>query len=197
MCNHEDRGPGKPHVPSRRQWTLGSVPRSVLAVCALLLCAALETAGTAAPPVIPSPDQVFTRDTNVSPANVLRPPKSTVTTRLDIPDVVPLTKRTLLIAGPARNLPPNVAADFFDKVEARDHGIRTRRSWTPSGFTWQASALHYHPLYFQDVHLERYGMSFGIAQPAISTAHAFGQFLALPAMMILHHPFQRTYPLGY
>ncbi|MCP4193795.1 MAG: hypothetical protein GY768_24565, partial [Planctomycetaceae bacterium] len=37
----------------------------------------------------------------------------------------------------------------------------TPRQWTPSTMTWKASNLCHHPLYFEDVNLERYGHTRG------------------------------------
>ncbi len=72
------------------------------------------------------------------------------------------------------------------------------RHWAPSTFTWKASALCHKPLYFEDVHLERYGHSWGpLLQPFVSGAHFFGSVLALPYTAGMYPPHECMYPLGY
>jgi hypothetical protein len=79
-----------------------------------------------------------------------------------------------------------------------EHGDYRPRSWVPSTFVWKASALCHKPTYFEDVHLERYGHSFGpIVQPVVSAGHFFGTFPVLPYKMGLTPPNECLYTLGY
>ena len=72
------------------------------------------------------------------------------------------------------------------------------RAWLPTTFTWKASGLCHKPLYFEDVHLERYGHSWGpLAQPVLSGAHFFLTFPILPYKMGLYPPRECIYTLGY
>jgi len=72
------------------------------------------------------------------------------------------------------------------------------RAWAPTTFTWKASGLCHKPLYFQDVHLERYGHSWGpYLQPVFSGAHFFLSVPALPYSMGLYPPGECMYSLGY
>ena len=72
------------------------------------------------------------------------------------------------------------------------------RNWTPSTFTWTASALCHKPLYFEEVQLERYGHTAGpFKQPIISGAHFFLNIAALPYKMAINPPMECQYPLGY
>lgn len=72
------------------------------------------------------------------------------------------------------------------------------RSWTPSTYVWKASAACHKPLYFEDVHLERYGHSVSpILQPFASSAHFFGTLPILPYKMGVHPPTECIYTLGY
>ena len=58
------------------------------------------------------------------------------------------------------------------------------RQWAPTTFMWQASGLCHKPAYFEDVHLERYGHSWGpYVQPLMSGAHFFLNVPILPYKM--------------
>ncbi len=54
-------------------------------------------------------------------------------------------------------------------------------SWTP----W---TICFRPLYFEEIGLERYGASWGVAQPAVSGAHFFGRVVAMPYKMWVRCP---------
>ncbi len=75
---------------------------------------------------------------------------------------------------------------------------RMQEGWAPMTFTWKASALCHKPLYFEDVHLERYGHSCGpYLQPVVSGAHFFLTVPILPYKMGLYPPHECIYSLGY
>lgn len=71
----------------------------------------------------------------------------------------------------------------------------------PSGdkvFAWVAPNIHYQPLYFQNVALERYGQTCGgLKQSAASGFHFFTSFCRLPIAVIVDRPHSCEYPLGY
>lgn len=70
--------------------------------------------------------------------------------------------------------------------------------WIPTTFTWKASALCHKPLYFEEVHLERYGQPWGpLLQPVMSGAHFFLSVPVLPYRMGLYPPSECIYTLGY
>jgi hypothetical protein len=72
------------------------------------------------------------------------------------------------------------------------------RNWPELTFMWKASALCHKPLYFEDVHLERYGHSWGWhLQPFVSGAHFFTTLPILPYKMGLETPNECVYSLGY
>jgi hypothetical protein len=72
------------------------------------------------------------------------------------------------------------------------------RQWAPTTFMWQASGLCHKPAYFEDVHLERYGHSWGpYVQPLMSGAHFFLNVPVLPYKMGLYPPNECIYTLGY
>ena len=72
------------------------------------------------------------------------------------------------------------------------------RNFTESIYTWEASNLHYNPLYFEDPNLERYGNSRrDLVQPFVSMGRFTGQLLALPYQMSIDPVRKEVYPLGY
>jgi len=72
------------------------------------------------------------------------------------------------------------------------------RTWATTDFHWQASGLCHKPAYFEDVHLERYGHSWGpYVQPVMSGAHFFLNVPILPYKMGLYPPGECVYTLGY
>jgi len=76
--------------------------------------------------------------------------------------------------------------------------LEVPRPWCPLTFTWKASGLCHKPLYFEQVHLERYGHSWGpYLQPFVSGAHFFLTVPILPYKMGLYPPGECMYTLGY
>ena len=74
----------------------------------------------------------------------------------------------------------------------------TPRSMPSSVFAWKASNVHYNPLYFEDVPLERYGHTYGdCVQPFVSVGKFGVQLIGLPYQMALDPPCKEVYPLGY
>jgi hypothetical protein len=72
------------------------------------------------------------------------------------------------------------------------------RSWRPLTYTWTASALCHKPLYFEDVHLERYGHMLGPwVQPIVSHARFFATVPILPYEMGIELPNECMYTLGH
>lgn len=70
---------------------------------------------------------------------------------------------------------------------------------TPLLLQWQPSNLWYHPLYFEDAPLERYGHTYSplICQTVASTGRFVGQAVMLPYNATLRCPESREYPLGW
>ncbi len=72
------------------------------------------------------------------------------------------------------------------------------RNFSATCFTWKASGTCHKPLYFEDVHLERYGHSWNpVLQPFMSAAHFFVSVPLLPYKMGLTPPNECMYTLGY
>jgi len=97
---------------------------------------------------------------------------------------------------------PQIAADGRVLEMPREcplHGGEyVPRQWGRMAFAWKASGLCHKPLYFEDVHLERYGHSWGpYLQPLISGGHFFLTVPILPYKMGLYPPEECIYTLGY
>lgn len=72
------------------------------------------------------------------------------------------------------------------------------RNWPQVIYMWKASALCHKPLYFEQVHLERYGHSWGpCLDPVVAGVHFFGTIPALPYCMGLKSPCECVYTLGH
>lgn len=66
-------------------------------------------------------------------------------------------------------------------------------------FCWCAPNIHYQPLWFEDVPLERYGQTYcdSRIQTAASAAHFFLSTLTLPYNAVVDPYYECDYPLGY
>jgi hypothetical protein len=65
-------------------------------------------------------------------------------------------------------------------------------------YTWSAPAFYHHPLYFEQVNLERYGQGPHHAiQPLYSAAHFFATIPKLPYHVAAAPPSERVYTLGH
>lgn len=72
------------------------------------------------------------------------------------------------------------------------------RAFPDRVFAWEASNLHYNPLYFEDTDLERYGHTYPfLIQPFASVGQFGAQLVGLPYQMTIDPVHERIYPLGY
>jgi hypothetical protein len=98
---------------------------------------------------------------------------------------------------PAGELPANRFPSSSDEAPIVYGAGRASRGWAVSEYNWEATAMFHQPLYFEEVNLERYGYTHGIAQPAIS----YGQFLvnviAMPYKVMAEPPREEVYTLGH
>lgn len=97
----------------------------------------------------------------------------------------------------AGDLPGSPATARFAELGEVRHGRGTSRPWPSSCYGWEAPIVCYRPLYFEQVNLERYGYSCGVAQPLVSAAHFFGTIPALPYLMAAQPCGQCVYALGH
>jgi hypothetical protein len=98
------------------------------------------------------------------------------------------------------DLAPREAGEFPFECRFGDErqALNAGRSWSQTCYTWKASGLCHKPLYFEQVHMERYGHSWGpVLDPVISGAHFFASVPLLPYHMGLEPPCECIYPLGH
>lgn len=85
--------------------------------------------------------------------------------------------------------------DFYSKL---DNGEYVSRVAPRTVLQWEPTNLWYHPLYFEDPGLERYGHTQRpLLQPLVSSGRFFGQVAMLPYQMTLHPPSSKEFALGY
>ena len=82
-------------------------------------------------------------------------------------------------------------------LEAEFGSTEFRREPLNYSYNWESPGFWNQPLYFEQPNLERYGYSWGIAQPIISGAQFFVKIPLLPYMMTVHPPCEPIYSLGY
>jgi hypothetical protein len=86
---------------------------------------------------------------------------------------------------PAGRVPRDASEGLFQPASQTD----TSRDVAETHVAWAASDLDHQPLYWQELMLERHGVSVAPRlQPWISGAHFFGNFLIMPYKLGLDHP---------
>jgi hypothetical protein len=72
------------------------------------------------------------------------------------------------------------------------------RDWNGQSTTWAAPNFYSHPLYFEQVNLERYQSKLPpCAIPLVSYAHFLGSVPLLPYQAGYRHPGERSYTMGH
>jgi hypothetical protein len=116
----------------------------------------------------------------------------------DLERIRPLREVGTGIAPPPGELPADMAERRFATAPLITASAHGGRGWAESAYLWQAPALFYRPLYFEEPNLERYGHHAGcLLQPAFSAAHFLVAVPALPAQMVVKRPWNAAYPLGH
>jgi hypothetical protein len=113
----------------------------------------------------------------------------------------PITEVTADATLPAGLLPDQVEhegdaprAEMMPEVS----DPRLMGGWGDNVFNWSAASSWHHPLYFEEVNLERYGYQcHPLAQPFVSGAHFFLTVPTLPYQMTVHPPKECIYTLGH
>ncbi|NLF69840.1 MAG: hypothetical protein GX575_12390 [Candidatus Anammoximicrobium sp.] len=108
-----------------------------------------------------------------------------------------LSQLSVGIRPPAGDLPGDPAASRFAAAGCVHHGLGASRPWPLSCYRWEAPSVLHRPLYFEQVNLERYGYTCGLAQPFVSAAHFFGTIPALPYLMAAEPCGCGVYTLGH
>jgi hypothetical protein len=113
-------------------------------------------------------------------------------------DLKPITQLSINIRADGDRFPPNCAAELLAADPSAVILAEMPRPWGGQMFHWKASNLHFNPLYFEDIPLERYGQTrCEIAQPFISAGKFYVDVFLLPYRVGMEHPCEDVYALGY
>jgi hypothetical protein len=109
-----------------------------------------------------------------------------------------LTIRSTNLAGIGTGqIPEDTAAKEMTAVRDLPEGPDRDGQWYLDTLNWQASCVFHHPLYFEDIVLERYGQQrFPWLQPWISGARFYATLPALPYLMTVEPMGDLNYTLG-
>jgi hypothetical protein len=120
---------------------------------------------------------------------------------LQIPNLI---APTVSVAGIGdEQVPENIGlAALRDKLPlpetAAERATGQAADWSLTAYFWQAPNTFSHPLYFEDVMLERHGLERHRAlQPLVSGARFFGTLPMLPYLMTVRPACDFDYHLGY
>jgi len=94
-------------------------------------------------------------------------------------------------------LPDDYAAAKLAGMPTVHHGWGTTRGFMEMAYCWDAPAMYFKPIYFEDVNLERYGQHFDGFQPFVSFWKFFATIPVLPYKMLVQPPCTCVYTLGY
>jgi hypothetical protein len=112
----------------------------------------------------------------------------------------PITEVTTNAQPRSPILPQNTAPAKLDELASVSYDSVLVRRWMGLRYCWDAPVLAYHPLYFEEVNLERYGYGpryLRVIQPVLSGAHFFACVPALPYKLAADPPYRDVYALGH
>lgn len=97
------------------------------------------------------------------------------------------------------SLPDVMTEDTFQQTKPLPEGFADREGdWTVSQYLWKAPNTFSHPLYFEDVMLERHGHErFPALTPLISGARFVATIPMLPYLATVQPPCEYNYTLGH
>lgn len=114
------------------------------------------------------------------------------------PTFKPIDAIELPKATKPTELPIDESTELFSAPQPASRQVLGRTGWASRDYQWTAPEFHHHPLYFDDVPLERYGQSATAGwQPLISAAHFYRDAALLPYSVVANPPRQRVSTLGY
>ncbi len=126
-----------------------------------------------------------------------------------MPESLPLPRRSTIsrseglssvradITLPTTFVPSDLAADEFAEFGMQRHVMGTSRYDAPLNCRWRSPAFCHRALYFEQVALERYGITNKVAQPLLSGARFYGTVPLLPVLCIKDLAQCRLSTLGY
>jgi hypothetical protein len=117
--------------------------------------------------------------------------------RLTLPPIATATTSTQRIG--TGSVPKPVYDEVRQAPEPLYESVQQRNEqWNWSLYSFAAADTFSHPLYFEDVMLERHGHErFPLLQPMISGARFFATYPMLPYLMTVRHPCNIEYKVGH
>ena len=109
----------------------------------------------------------------------------------------PINRVMASVAPKAGDMPRDYASARFAREGEVAHRMGVSRETAESLVMWEAPAVCYRALYFEDVNLERHGHKVPFVQPMLSAAHFFGRAPLLPYMAITERSRECGYSLGH
>ena len=107
-----------------------------------------------------------------------------------------VTDITLESAQLKDELPTDDSTDLFQPAVESDNS--QTRGWAATEYFWAPTNIAYHPLYFEQAAVERYGRTvWPFGQPILSAGCFYGAFLAWPAQIVCDCPWSCYYAYGY
>jgi hypothetical protein len=106
---------------------------------------------------------------------------------------------TNIVVKPGGNERPEDVGSVCHPEQAEQAYAMSARPWGPVCYFWEAPALCYGPLYFEETNLERHGYSQTYlrgVQPLVSSARFFGTVPMLPYLLLAEPPRECVYTLG-
>ncbi len=85
--------------------------------------------------------------------------------------------------GSRQELPESRGMRMMAQVPQMNQTMGQGRGWEPISYSWEAPALKYNPLYFEDPLLERHGNEVHLIQPVVSAARFYATIPTLPYQM--------------
>ena len=175
----------------------GPLRSSLLTLAACLLVGNGAAWGQAAPAPQP-PEQPRPREPyEIAPAPKVDPlPDAEEFGQLF--ELTPLDKIQLSAQPLGHPAPPDRSAEVLVGDPIGDlRELRMEQGWAPGLVQWKATNFWHHPLYFEDVLLERHGQYCPWLQPGWSAAHFFATVPTLPYKAALERPCEKVYTLGF
>lgn len=94
--------------------------------------------------------------------------------------------------------PEDIGGQAFSEEKALPEGFDRSDTWSLTAYFWHAPNTFSHPLFFEDVMLERHGHErFPCLQPLVSGGRFFATIPALPYLAAVRDPWDCDYHLGH
>lgn len=112
--------------------------------------------------------------------------------------IPPLMVPTTDISVVGSKQPEDIGGQAFSQEKTLPEGFDRSETWALTAYFWHAPNTFSHPLFFEDVMLERHGHErFPCLQPFVSGGRFFATIPALPYLAAVRDPWDCDYHLGH